>query len=128
MNKENKVTSLKLSKKIHDKAKEKGFELPESECSHLVVEDKYNTTSEIVNFSKENRSGKYSDGTEWSEKFYKAYDIAELRELIGKKMIETYMNAGKVSVAIYGHPQFDEDTFAEAMGKMFYYLLDNDLL
>lgn len=31
MNKENKVTSKKLSKKIHDKAKEKGFELPESE-------------------------------------------------------------------------------------------------
>ena len=123
MNKENKVISLELAKKIHDKAKEKGFELPESEymwfnLANKEEKDKGIEKWEVMNIHDVEMLGEYP-----------AYDIAELREMIGKKMLETYMNAGKVSVAIYGHPQvFDEDTFAEAMGKMFYYLLKNDLL
>ena len=120
MNKENKVTSLELAKKIYDKATEKGFELPDSEylwCKWMR-DGEYEWTLE------KNDIACYGGAIEKVP----AYDIAELREMIGKKMLETYMNAGKVSVTSYGHPQFDEDTFAEAMGKMYFYLLDNDLL
>ena len=123
MNKENKVISLELAKKIHDKAIEKGFELSESEM--CWAENSYL----IEGYKVEGKKEVLTSGGIIPLEVYPAYDIAESREMIGKKMLETYMNAGKVSVAIYGHPQvFDEDTFAEAMGKMFYYLLDNDLL
>ena len=50
MDKNKKVISVKLAKNIQIIAGQKGFELPESEYFHLVVEDKYNTASEIVNW------------------------------------------------------------------------------
>ena len=153
MNKENKVTSKPLSKKIHDKAKEKGFELPESEYYHLVVEDGYNTASKIVNFSRENRSGKYNDGTKWSEKFYKAHDIAELGEMLPRMIKIDDKKVGNKEDKVIGIFQLhfykndyewllqykewhgerglivtDAKTEAEARGLMYFYLLDNDLL
>ncbi len=127
MNKEQKVISQPLAKKIHDKAKEKGFELPES--NWYWGSDKklyYRFDKSMIDFDQQVlvKKSYFKDDFKWCQTF----DIAELREMIGKKMIETYMNAGKVSVMSYGHPQFDEDTFAEAMGKMFYYLLKNNLI
>ena len=141
MNKEKKVTSKGLAKKIQDKAINKGFELPESEYYHLVVEDKYNTASEIVNFSRKNRSGKYNDGTKWSEKFYTAYDIAELGKMMTVHIYICESPFTRYSIdkvlkdkeIIDGEAHFNtkniqDDNLAEAMGKMFYYLIKNDLL
>ena len=145
MNNINKVTSLELSKKIHDKAIEKEFELPESECF----------------WAKSNYSGQYLLGTkpefklreqrEFSDEpgamavydYIPAYDIAELGEMLPGNIkgdifsIQKGMLGNVYYCMMTGRDnkmegevkhQEEEKTFAEAMGKMFFYLLDNDLL
>ena len=143
MDRKQKVTSLELAKELQKVSDKFGFELPESEHSHLVVEDKYNTASEIVNFSRENRSGKYNDGTKWSEKFYNAYDTSELGEMLDKIKIDicrkpflrySIDRPAEHNYEIidgekhYTYKNISDDNLAEAMGKMLCYLLDNNLL
>ena len=127
--------------------------MPESEHFYLVVEDKYNTASEIVNFSRENRSGKYNDETKWSEKFYNAYDTSELGEML-PRMIKIddkkVKNKHKKIIGIFklhfykndyewllqykewhgdkGLIITDAKTEAEARGKMLIYLISNKLI
>ena len=143
MNKENKVTSLKLSKKIHDKAKEKGFELPES--NWYWGSDKklyYRFDKSMIDFDQQIliKKSYFNDDFEWCQ----AYDIAELgemlpseiavKELICKINIEK-TNHWTVRYGIYAFGQLlktihceGADTEAEARGLMYFYLLDNNLL
>ena len=147
MNKEQKVTSLKLSKKIHDKAKEKGFELSESEYCWAEIwslretgkkmkyggdelESYFTGRIELVKgYYREDPNGKYRCIAD-------AYDIAELGE-----MLPDYCLSGKADGTyncwkftemclcnIEHYNTFRTDILAEAMGKMYFYLLDNDLL
>ena len=126
MTKNEKYTSLELSKKIDDLAKKKGIEL-ESEYYWTTVALIPTVKNGMKSFEWQLHKEK-DDFDDYSGECIPALDTAELREMMEKKWIETYMNAGKVSVMIYECPQFDEDTFAEAMGKMYFYLLDNNLL
>ena len=134
MNKENKVTSLKLSKKIHDKAKEKGFELPKSEWWW-----EKDTQCDMARFD-----GGY-DIIHYEPSFggFRAYDIAELGEMLNKIKIDicekpflrySIDRPAKHNYEIidgekhYTYKNISDDNLVEAMGKMFYYLLKNDLL
>ena len=147
MNKENKYTSLELSKKIYELAKKNGFELPESEmwwgntigqkdqtCWKLYTEEE----KEIPDIAME---------------YYPAYDTSELGEML-PRMIKIddkkVKNKHKKIIGIFrlhfykndyewllqykewhgteGLIIVDAKTEAEARGKMFYYLLDNGLL
>ena len=148
MNNINKVTSLELSKKIHDKAIEKGFELPESEYSWIID----NTTGER-NLIKSNKPFDVFECEVYS--YYRAYDTAELGEIldgydVGKALTGWRCDDGggdryvchfpfellplldlsdKEKREYYEtYPPQEAKTMADAMGKMFYYLLDNDLL
>ena len=134
MNKENKVISLKLAKKIYDKAKEKGFELPESEM--CWAENSYL----IEGYKVEGKKEVLTSGGIIPLEVYPAYDIAELWEIIPGNVGGYYFQTQKglmgnmfyCSALIMEDNriihQEEEKTIAEAMGKMFYYLLDNDLL
>ena len=148
MNKENKVTSQPLAKKIHDKAKEKGFELPESEIwwARIKGDKKFHLTKWLTQkeFNKDKTEylgvGISSAGSveiEEAIEYYRAYDIAELGEMLPKhtggyflkiQMDNKFYFSTHISEDYEDLHQEEEDTFAEAMGKMFYYLLDNDLL
>lgn len=57
-----------------------------------------------------------------------AFTVVELGEMIGKKMLETYRDAGRVILNCYGLPEFNEPTEAEARAKMLIYLLENKLI
>ena len=98
MNKEQKVISQSLAKKIHDLAKEKGFELPESEMYYASEDDDKFILTDQTNFMQ----GSYPDVEECEYPIlYPAYDTSELGEMLPN---------------------------AEALGEMILYLLDNDLL
>lgn len=134
MNKENKVTSLKLSKKNHDKAKEKGFELPESEW--YWAENSYLTEY----YKIEGKKKVLKDGEIFPLEVYPAYDITELSEMLPPKVESNYIETTRCSDksgfnCLVGYLSsvdkaisFNEKTMAEAMGKMYFYLLENDLL
>ena len=111
MNKEQKYTSLKLSKKIQDKAIEKEFELPRAEYSWVT--DNKTGKAEIA------KSHKPFDNFNCKEySYYRAYDTSELGE-----MLEKY----RVPVSIWWLLKAEKNE-AEARGEVFFYLLDNDLL
>lgn len=119
MNKTDKYISQLLAKKIHDKAKEKGFELPESECVYvdfgkevILVNTRYQNTGDGIVVAS-------------------GYDIAELGEIlnkafkkIGKGLI--FDPRGYMRRYIKKMNAFEDE--AETRGKLFYYLLKNDLL
>ena len=129
MNKEQKYTSIELSKKIYDLAKKKGIELPESELYWKKTIKKDNERNfgkyyliHNTYFCKENR--------------IPAYDTAELgmilpdQTICRKDFIKTTQNTiYSVDVADI---EIKENIFAyteaEARGKMYFYLLDNNLL
>ena len=125
MNKENKVISLELAKKIHDKAIEKGFELPESEM--YWAENSYLTEY----YKIEGKKKVLKDGEIFPLEVYPAYDIAEL----GKMLKKAFDNlSGTMINDPRGHYKrlwqrttgFEDE--AEARGNLCFYLLDNDLL
>ena len=140
MNKEQKVTSLELAKKIYDKAKEKGFELPESEYSWIIDNETGKATlSKSWNPFDLNECEEYS--------YCQAFDIAELGEMlpccIWKNKTSYFLETAKVSnhwvvdyvlncnekiEAMLENEIFEDITEAEARGKMYFYLLDNNLL
>ena len=131
MNKENKVTSLKLSKKIQDKAKEKGFELPESE---YCWRDSKRFGVELVSIEE----FRILDGSRIklvSEKgLYKgyfAYDIAELGKILKKafdNLSGTMINDPRGHYKRLWQRTTGFEDEAEARGNLCFYLLDNDLL
>ena len=143
MNKENKVTSLKLSKKIHDKAEEKGFELPESECGWY---QKYNGVWGVGDMAEVMNNAKMVGETtapQWE--YFKAFDCAELGEMlpeslsnkkqgrfdlkITKSGVDWFIKYANKSGLIFGSQHIMcPKGLAEAMGQMYFYLLDNDLL
>lgn len=118
MNKENKVTSLELSKKIHDKAIEKGFELPESEYYwSLISRGNFYLLVEHKKLSASNNN-------------YQALDCAELGDILPDSISQAKTDKcfmikfpDKTCLCLEA-----AKTEAEVRGKMFYYLLDNDLL
>ena len=78
MNKENKVISLELAKKIHDKAKEKGFELPESEymwfnLANKEEKDKGIEKWEVMNIHDVEMLGEYP-----------AYDTLDFQNILAE--------------------------------------------
>ncbi len=131
MNKEQKYISQPLAKKIQDKAKEKGFELPESEMWW-----EKDTQCDMARFD-----GGY-DIIHYEPSFggFRAYDTSELGEMLPGNIggCSFQMQKGLLGNRYYcimkrmGDKKIieekDEKTMAEAMGKMFYYLLSNDLL
>ena len=139
MNKERKYISQPLAKKIQDKAKEKGFELPESEM--WWGSDKklyYRFDKSIVDFEQQIlvKKSYFDDTFEWCQ----TYDTSELGEMLPGNIggCSFQMQKGLLGNRYYcimkrmGDKKIieekDEKTMAEAMGKMFYYLLSNDLL
>ena len=144
MNKEQKVISQSLAKKIHDKAIENGFELPDSEWMHSefmghIISREWFLLQEPFNEEKL-QDDSFRQAV---ENTYPAYDIAELGEMlpdtINYRDKETYSwieisKTGNKWSIVYrvGCAKADikikEENLAEAMGKMFLYLLDNDLL
>jgi hypothetical protein len=139
----NKVISQPLAKKIYDKAKEKGFELPESE--------RYRNYQGSIT---KNRCGSSHNGgqicTSDIVQYYPAFDCAELGEMLPEMIdfrkdkyfleikdnwivdyyFDSYPSCGGIleickELDIKNIPS---ENLAEAMGKMFYYLLDNDLI
>lgn len=63
-----------------------------------------------------------------TDESYSAFTVAELGKMLGKRMLETYRNAGAVLLSCYGLPQFTETTEANARAKMLIYLLENKLI
>ena len=138
MNTENKVTSLKLAKKIHDKAKEKGFELPESE--YMWVET--NQVSDDWEQELLSREEAYDLDVERRNE-YPALDTSELGGMLPGNIDGNVFQTQKGMLGnIYycmmvgidnkmdreAKHQEEEKTMAEAMGQMYFYLLSNDLL
>ena len=137
MNKEQKVTSQQLSKELQKVAKEKGFELPESEycwCKNFFL-----TKWKL----KETKDALWNECAEDDEEFrrYKAYDTSELCELmtvtidicrkpfvrysIDKALTEKEMIDSEVYFNI---KNIQDNILAEAMGKMLVYLISNKLI
>ena len=116
MTPEQQVTNLELSRKL----KELGVKqeslfwwiAPESPDRPLLYYGHYDNA-----FNKTNHAFIFS-----------AYTVAELGELLGKKMLETYRNAGHVLLSSYGLPQFLEPTEADARAAMLVYLIENKLI
>lgn len=133
MNKEEKVTSLKLSKKIYELAKKKGIELE----SEYFWKKYYENGIEKCAIAKT-----LDSEVDYPEK-YPALDTAEwgmiLPDTINFRDKETYswIEIGKIGNTwnvIYrvgcanADIKITDDILAEAMGKMYYYLLDNNLI
>ena len=119
MNNTKKYISQPLAKKIHDKAKEKGFELPESEYMWSEQMQKIVTRKWFLAQDPYNQDKLQDDGFRQAvEETYNLYDIAELGEILEKY---------KIAVSIWWLLRA-EKTEAEARGKMYFYLLSNDLL
>ena len=149
MNNLQKYTSLELSKKIDDLAKKKGIELPESEMSWVYTdEEKWELVASSRGYQKySNRYikipdyGFSTDGSYgWREivKELPAYDTFELGEMLPKHTGGYFLkiqmdNKFYFSTHISEDDdenlhQEEEETIAEVMGKMYFYLLDNNLL
>ena len=138
MNKEKKYTSLELSKKIYDLAKKKGIELPESELKYFHGE--WNNRKiddvgcEIKNNWGLNRNYNNNQYTDW---LLPALDTAELGEILPKQTIirkEFIRSTDNILYVVFppAPPELTEIIFdknlTEAMGKMYFYLLYNNLL
>ena len=158
MNKEQKVTSLELSKKIYELAKKKGIKL-ESEYVWVLSKSLYNdekpewyltrkTQTKFFKFYKKPKNTKFEFGKikliakcdyEVINKIIPALDTAELGEILPGNIDGCVFQIQKgIMGKIYycslvgvddgkGH-QKEEKTMVEAMGKMYFYLLDNNLL
>ena len=146
MNKEQKVISLELSKKIDALAKKKGIELPESEYSWVLD----NETGKAI-LSKSWKPFDLNECEKYS--YYRAYDTSELGEML-PRMIKIddkkVKNKHKKIIGIFklhfykndyewllqykewhgdkGLIITDAKTEAEARGKMLIYLISNKLL
>ena len=138
MNNTKKYISQPLAKKIHDKAKEKGFELPESEYMWSEQMQKIVTRKWFLAQDPYNQDKLQDDGFRQAvEETYNLYDIAELGEMLPKhtggyflkiQMDNKFYFSTHISEDYEDLHQEEEKIMAEAMGKMFYYLLDNNLL
>ena len=125
MKKENKVISLELAKKIHDKAKEKEFELPESEM--YWAENSYLTEY----YKIEGKKKVLKDGEIIPLEIYPAYDIAELGEMLKKafdNLSGTMINDPRGHFKRLWQRTTGFKDEAEARGNLCFYLLKNDLL
>lgn len=126
MNKEQKVTSLELSKKIYELTKKKGIKL-ESEYYWWIdtIKDEYTREPELSDTVPHHLR-------EYIE-IYPALDTAELGEMLpygyisdktDYKEIEKKWCCGNFHTLEAGHGE----TEVEARGQMYFYLLDNNLL
>ena len=145
MNNINKVTSLELSKKIHDKTKKKGIKL-ESEYVWYFDKLRENKWFLLKRNSEDFRKTVY-------QKYCSALDISELGEMLPRMIRiddKKVKNKHKKVIGIFKlhfykndcewflqykewHGEFglilvNAKTETEARGQMYFYLLSNDLL
>ena len=129
MNKTDKYISQPLAKKIHVKAKEKGFELPESEYWHVSY---LNLGKLEYNIYSNEEIKKAKKGGWMFNIVASAYDTSELGEILKEYELECIWFEEKNKFGAFQTcsgivPQYAKNE-AEARGLLFYYLLENDLL
>ncbi len=143
MNKK-KYISLELAKAIHEMAKEKGIELIESEAFWIKdfdgisgwriirVGDMCGSLDDHYEFEKDTINDIYSDF-----EHYPAYDTYELGEMLPRKINDLALIVGIEKNGYWCDYRGDwgeelketmEDSEPEARGKLFLYLLENNLL
>ncbi len=127
MEKIKKVISLSLAKRMSELAKEKGITLSKSECWWV---DAGGSIEEYVLYC----------GNERNKNYFPAYDCSELSEMLPIEIdyYDLYLFPKKdgwvceYSIIEDGKSkQFcnvKRENLAEAMGKMYLYLLENDLI
>ena len=129
-----KFISLELAKKIHETAKAKGVELPESEYVYLAYEEK--RPNYILGNLKYTELKKRT-GIE-NKNYYEifnAYDVAELGEILPYEWVIYKIPAGEYGVFnrmeeveyMDSAVTFSKNK-ADAGGKILPYLLENNLL
>ena len=150
MNKEQKYTSLELSKKIDELAKKKGIKLPESEyCWKNYMLTAYNWQKQKKAWlDDESYEQEQSMSNQYDRKLPEdafcipAYDTSELGEMLDKIKIDicrkpfvryavdkVLKDKKMIDRELYFNTKtIQDDNLAEAMGKMYFYLLDNNLL
>lgn len=121
MNLDQQCCSLELSKRLKD------FGVKQESLFYFVKHRKWESTDsgmkEIDPIFKIERWGELTDSEHFS-----AFTVPELGEMLGKRMLETYRNAGTVLLSCYGLPQFTEETEANARAAMVCYLIENKLI
>ena len=126
MEKENKHISLKLAQELQKVAKEKGFELSESEY-------KWSDNGSMNKGYKPSECDWTLVKTNYSvDTLYPAYDTAELGEMLRKTHIDidywySYPDF-RLKLAKNNSSDARDEIEAEARGKMFLCLLKNNLM